>query len=343
MPFPTVERERIGAKLTTEPIAVLGAGAWGTALANVASRDGRSVILWGRGERHLEAMARERENRRFLPGLMLRESVEPCADLARITPARVALAAVPAQAMRETARRAGPFLRQGAAFVICAKGIERATRRFMSEVAAEELPQVEIAILSGPSFAEDVCRGLPTAVTLAAFHEDLAKSLSELLSTRSFRLYWTSDVRGAEIGGAAKNVLAIAAGLAEGRALGASAKAALVARGFAELARFGKALGARPDTLMGLSGLGDLILSCGSQQSRNFTLGMALAKGGSPGEASGGKLAEGAFTAQALVAMARERKVEMPIAEAIDAILEGRLSVDDAIEALLMRPLKAEA
>lgn len=329
--------------MSAEKIAVLGAGAWGTALANVAATGRAGVVLWAHDPAHVEALARDRENRRFLPGLPLPEGVEPRADLQSVEGADVVLAVVPAQAMREVARRFRPHLRAGVAFVICAKGIERGARRFMSDVVAEELPQVDIAILSGPSFAVDVCRGLPTAVTLAAHDDGLARRLCELLSTRVFRLYRSTDVRGVEIGGAAKNVLAIASGMAAGRALGASAQAALVARGFAELTRLGRAYGVAQETLMGLSGLGDLVLTCGSAQSRNFALGAALAQGDGPRDAAHGKLAEGAFTAEALVAMAHERGVEMPIAEAVDAILGGRWSVDDAIEALLMRPLKSEA
>jgi len=326
-----------------EKIAVLGAGAWGTALANVAATGRSGVALWGHDSEHIAALARDRENRAYLPGQPLAAGVAPCAEAEAVAGASVVLGVVPAQAMREVARRFRPILAPGTAFVICSKGIERGTRRFMSEVAAEELPQAKIAILSGPSFAADVCRGLPTAVTLAAHDEALARRLSELLSTRAFRLYRSTDVLGVEIGGAAKNVLAIASGMAAGRALGASAGAALIARGFAELTRLGRAYGVNQETLMGLSGLGDLVLTCGSAQSRNFAFGAALASGETPLSATHGKLAEGAFTASALVAMAKERGVEMPIAEAVEAILSGAIGVDQAIEALLMRPLKAEA
>jgi glycerol-3-phosphate dehydrogenase (NAD(P)+) len=319
-------------------VAVLGAGAWGTALANVAAQTTARVVLWGRDAEHIAAMARERENRRHLPGLPLAEGVAPTSDLASVADAGVILLVTPAQTARAVARSAQPHIRKGAAFVICAKGIERDRRKFMTEVVAEELLEVEIAVLSGPSFAADVCKGLPTAVTLAAFDDALAQRLCEQLSTRNFRLYRSSDVRGVEIGGAAKNVLAIANGVAAGRELGASAQAALIARGFAELMRLGRAWNVKQETLMGLSGLGDLVLSCGSTQSRNFALGLALGRG----ETADNKLAEGAFTAKVLVEMAHERGVEMPICEAVDAILDGRLSVQAAVEALLLRPLKAE-
>ena len=222
--------------------------------------------------------------------------------------------------------------------VACAKGIERGTRRFMTEIIGETLPNAKAAILSGPSFAIDVARGLPTAVTLACADEDLAAALAQALGSPTFRPYHTTDVRGVEIGGAAKNVLAIAAGIVQGRRLGASATAALVTRGFAELARFGRAYGARTETLTGLSGLGDLVLTCASPQSRNFSFGVALGEGHAPGD----KLAEGAFTASVLTEMAREKNVDMPISMAIAAVLDGKLSVDAAIESLLTRPFRAE-
>jgi glycerol-3-phosphate dehydrogenase (NAD(P)+) len=328
--------------MTRDSIAVLGAGAWGVALANVAAQGRARTPLWTRDPAHAAALARDRENRRHLPGLSLARAVEPTTDLSCIAGAEIVLAVVPAQAMRAVAQAARPHLAAGAAFVICAKGIERDRRRFMSEVVAEELPQARPAVLSGPSFAADVCKGLPTAVTLAAPEEALAQRLCEALSTKTFRLYRSTDMRGVEIGGAAKNVFAIAAGMASGRGLGASAQAALIARSFAELNRLGRALGARPETLMGLSGLGDLVLTCGSAQSRNFAFGQALGRGAATKDAAAGKLTEGAFTAHVLVEMARAEGLEMPIAEAVDAILSARLGVDAAIDALLMRPLKAE-
>jgi glycerol-3-phosphate dehydrogenase (NAD(P)+) len=328
--------------MTRATVAVLGAGAWGVALANVAAQGRARAPLWAHDPRTAQALARDRENKRRLPGLPLAAAVAPTDDISIVREAEIILAVTPAQAIRMTARAARPHLREGAAFVICAKGIERERGRFLSEVVREELPQASVAVLSGPSFAADVCRGLPTAVTLAAHDEQLARHLCEELSTKTFRLYRSTDVRGVEIGGAAKNVLAIAAGMSHGRGLGASAQAALIARGFAELMRLGRALGARQETLMGLSGLGDLVLTCGSAQSRNFALGEALGRGESLEDATHGKLAEGAFTARVMVEMARAHDVELPIAEAVDAILSARLSIDGAVEALLMRPLKAE-
>jgi glycerol-3-phosphate dehydrogenase (NAD(P)+) len=226
--------------------------------------------------------------------------------------------------------------------IACAKGIERDTHKFMTEVIGESAPEAVPAILSGPSFASDVARGLPTAVTLASRDAGIAAALGGALGSTAFRLYHSTDVRGVEIGGAAKNVLAIAAGIVAGRTLGASAAAALITRGFAELFRFGEALGARPQTLTGLSGLGDLVLTCSSSQSRNFSFGLAWGRGATP-DAATAPLAEGFFTAPALIEMASAARVEMPIAAAVANILARRVSVDEAIEALLMRPFRAEA
>jgi glycerol-3-phosphate dehydrogenase (NAD(P)+) len=253
------------------------------------------------------------------------------------------LIAVPAQALRDTVSGLGGAIAAGTPVVACAKGIERTTRRFMTEIIAECLPGSMPAILSGPSFAADVARGLPTAVTLAAADETVAQRLARALGSALFRPYHSGDVRGVEIGGAAKNVLAIAAGIVAGRKLGASALAALTTRGFAELMRFGRAYGAQPETLTGLSGLGDLILTCTSPKSRNFSLGLALGQGHDLNEArQSGHLVEGAFTAAVLVDMAGARGVEMPIAAAVTAVLDGALAIDTAIEALLTRPLRAE-
>ena len=328
--------------MSLDHIAVLGAGAWGTALANVAARGGARVSLWARDPAAVTAMAVSRESR-GLPGFRMDDRVTPTSSIAEAVTANAVLLAVPAQASRDVAALA-TAVPAGTPVVACAKGIERGTRKFMSEVIAECLPQAVPAILSGPSFAADVARGLPTAVTLAATDEGLARALAQRLGSPTFRPYHSTDVRGVEIGGAAKNVLAIAAGIVAGRKLGASALAALTTRGFAELARFGRAFGARTETLAGLSGLGDLILSCVSPQSRNFSLGLALGEGRTVEEAHrDGKLVEGMFTAAVLVEMAKERGVEMPIATAVAALLDGRMSVDGAIESLLTRPLRAEA
>jgi glycerol-3-phosphate dehydrogenase (NAD(P)+) len=322
-------------------IVVLGAGSWGTALANVTARAGRRVTLWARDTKTAAAIARTRESPR-LAGIKLAASVEVTADIAAASDADMALLAVPAQALREAALLLEPVLPSGTPVVTCSKGIERGSHKFMTEVIAECVQTALPAILSGPSFASDVARGLPTAVTLAARDLDLAERLAQAIGSATFRLYHSSDVRGVEIGGAAKNVLAIAAGIVAGRGLGASAAAALTTRGFAELFRFGRAFGARPETLTGLSGLGDLALTCSTAQSRNYSFGVALGMGEKPQEAAHGRLAEGASTAQALVELARARQIEMPIAFAISSVLDGSMSIDAAIESLLTRPFREE-
>lgn len=324
-------------------IAVVGAGAWGTALANLAGRAGAQVALWARDPAHAAEMAATGVNARRLPGVPLAPTISPTADLAAIATADILLLAVPTQALRSAARALVSFAPGGAPIIICAKGIERGTGLFPSQILAEVLPDNPPAILSGPSFAADVARGLPTAVTLAAETEERAAALALVLTAPWFRLYHSTDMRGVEIGGAAKNVLAIANGIAAGRRLGASAGAALIARGFAELTRFGAALGANPATLTGLSGLGDLVLTCSSPQSRNFAFGFALGQGTSIAAASAdGKLVEGVHTCGILLDLARQKSVEMPIAAAVEAVVAGRIEIDAAIEALLARPAKPE-
>jgi glycerol-3-phosphate dehydrogenase (NAD(P)+) len=322
-------------------IAVLGAGAWGTALANVAATPGRRVDLWSRHPDHAADMAEHRENRRSLPGVRFEDGVEPTSALDVLGGAEMVLLAVPAQHLRATLG-ALPPLPEGIPIVLCAKGIEAASGLLMSDVLARCRPGHPAVALSGPSFAADVGRGSPTAVTVAARDGGLARRIAADLARPQFRLYFTDDLRGVEIGGASKNVLAIASGIAAGLGLGASASAALMARGFAELARFGRAMGARPETLMGLSGLGDLVLTCSSPRSRNFALGRALGAGASLPEASAGQLAEGAATAPILCRLARERGVDMPIANSVAAILAGATTPRDALDALLSRPSRAE-
>ena len=322
-------------------IVVLGAGAWGTALANVVARAGRDVTLWARDEQTAATLAKQRTNAR-LPGVKLEESVEVTGDIACARRGDAVLIAVPAQTLRAVARAIDTSLRPGTPVVACAKGVERGTRKFMTEVIAESAPRAMPAILSGPSFASDVAKGLPTAVTLALSDDARAAELARALGSATFRPYHSTDVRGVEIGGAAKNVLAIAAGIVTGRKLGASASAALITRGFAELFRFGKAFGARPETLTGLSGLGDLILSCSTAQSRNFSAGIALGEGRALDEIRKNKLAEGIDTAPVLVELAKAKNIEMPISSAVAGVLDGQMSVDDAIGSLLTRPFKAE-
>ncbi len=322
-------------------IAVLGGGAWGTALALTCARAGRSVTLWEQDGANAEQLKQRRESR-FLPGVRLDERVAVAADLAEAARAEAILVVVPAQAVRAVMQALSPLLSERIPVIVCAKGIERGSKKFMTEVIGECAPTASPAILSGPSFAADVARGMPTAVTLAAADANLAAALAQAIGSAAFRPYHSSDVRGVEIGGAAKNVLAIAAGVVTGRELGASALAALTTRGFAELVRFGKAYGAKPETMMGLSGLGDLLLTCSSPQSRNFTFGIKLGRGERPDSIHAG-LAEGVFTAPVLLDMTRDRAVDMPISAAVAALLSGKMTVDTAIESLLTRPFKAEA
>lgn len=321
-------------------IAVLGGGAWGTALALTALRAGHDVTLWARDVESVNAINARRENPRYLPGITLDQGLVASTDLAAaIEGATCVLAVVPAQAMRGMLVELSGILPDGVPLVLCAKGIERDTGQLLSQIASEILPHNPIGALSGPSFATDVARGLPTAVTVACREEALALRLATLFSSPSFRCYSSTDLIGVEVGGALKNVLAIAAGAVSGAGLGASAQAAMVTRGFVELRRVGAAFGAEPETLMGLSGLGDLILTCGSAQSRNFAYGMALGRGDSR---DGMKLAEGVATAGIAARVAREKGVEAPIIEAVDAILSARITIREAVEALMARPLKSE-
>jgi glycerol-3-phosphate dehydrogenase (NAD(P)+) len=273
---------------------------------------------------------------------MLEAGVIPTADLSRAGAARAVLLVTPAQTCAPMAEALGLVMKPATPLVLCAKGIDRASRLFLGDIISDLLPRQPFGVLSGPSFAEDVSRGLPTAVVLAAADAVIAEALAGALSGTTFRVYHGTDVRGVEIGGAAKNVLAIACGAVIGRGLGESARAALVARGFAELMRFARAYGAEPQTLMGLSGLGDLVLTASSLKSRNYAFGEALGRGLGVAEASGGKLAEGALTAAALVDLADARGIDMPIARQVAALVAGEVSLDAAITALMSRPARTE-
>jgi glycerol-3-phosphate dehydrogenase (NAD(P)+) len=319
-------------------VAVIGAGAWGTALADVAARAGREVILCARNADSASNIAATRVNPK-LPGVKLDAAIGVTGELPQAANADIILMATPAQNLRQALTALAPHLARAKPVIACAKGIERGTHQFMTEVIAAAAPQVTPAILSGPGFADDVARGLPTAVTLAARDEQLAAALVQALGSATFRPYHSTDIRGVEIGGAAKNVLAIAAGISVGRNLGASALAALTTRGFSELVRLGHACGARGETMAGLSGLGDLILTCSNPQSRNFALGIALGRGETPPP---GKLAEGEFTAPVLIELAQSKNIDMPVSSAVAAILAGKVTIDAAIEGLLTRPFKAE-
>jgi len=321
-------------------MGVIGGGAWGTALAQVAARDGLPVTLWAREPEVVESVNTAHENRHFLAGVPLSETIRATGDLADLAGHDALLVVAPAQHVRAVLA-AAPI--GTTPLVLCAKGIEAGTRLLVGEVAHQAAPDAPIAVLSGPTFAHEVAAGKPTAVTLACEDEGLRARLAERLAGPAFRTYGSADIIGAEIGGAVKNVLAIACGVVEGAGLGLNARAALIARGFAEMTRFGLARGGQAETLTGLSGLGDLVLTCSSTNSRNFSLGVGLGQGKSAAAllADRKTVAEGAFTAPVLREAAAEARVDMPVTEAVNALLEG-VAVRDVIEALLSRPLREE-
>jgi glycerol-3-phosphate dehydrogenase (NAD(P)+) len=325
-------------------IGIIGGGAWGTALAVTARRAGRDVILWAREGEVVAAINERHENPLFLPGIAIDPAIAATGELAIAASANAVLLAVPAQHLREIAGWLAPSLRPGAAVVICAKGVEEKTGALMSEAAAAVLPGAKLAILSGPTFAGEVARGLPTAVTLATADQALGRAVIAALGTRSFRPYLSDDMVGAEVGGAVKNVLAIACGIVAGRRLGDNARAALITRGLAEMVRLARVKGGRAETLMGLSGLGDLTLTCTGLQSRNHSLGFALGEGKSLAEILGTRrsIAEGVSSAAAVGALARRLGVDMPIVAAVDAILHRAADIDETIAGLLARPFRAE-
>lgn len=325
-------------------VGIVGGGAWGTALAQTLALAGRNVVLWAYEPDTIREINEHHLNRNYLPGVSLEPGIRATGKLADIAAQDVVLLVPPAQNLRAVASELSPHFSDGRPAVICAKGIERSSGKLMGDVLAEALPGALPAILSGPSFAADVARGLPAAVTLACADEEIGRSLAEGLGYRNLRIYWSSDVIGVQLGGAIKNVLAIAAGIVDGKQLGASAHAALIARGFAELRRLGEAMGARPETLMGLSGLGDLILTCGSSKSRNMSLGRALGEGQNLEAILGQRRAvtEGIYTAEAVSRLAGKFDVQMPICQAVLDIVTGEISIDAAIESLLTRPMKSE-
>lgn len=327
-----------------QSVAVLGGGAWGTALAQVAAAAGRDVSIWALEGEVVEAINSAHENQLFLPGIPLNPHLRATAALAEAAKADLILAAPPAQHMRAVLAAIRPHLPAKPAIALCAKGVERGTLALMTDVLAAELPGTVPAVLSGPGFAKDVARGLPTATTIASPDADLANRIVATIGLPTFRPYVADDLVGAEIGGAVKNVIAIGCGVAEGRKLGDGARAALITRGFAELVRLGLAMGAKAETLNGLCGLGDLVLTCASLNSRNTSLGAALGEGRKLKDvlAERRSVAEGMESAPAVVALAQKFGVDMPICTAVDAIVGERISIDEAITALLSRPFKAE-
>ena len=326
-------------------VGVIGGGAWGTALAQVCARAGSEGVLWAREAEVVETINRSHENTLFLKGFALEPQIRATGNLADLAGAEVVLVVAPAQHLRAVLKEFSAHVRPGLPVALCSKGVEQGTLKLMTEVLAETLPQAVPAVLSGPSFAAEVARGLPTAVTIACPDPEVGQMLVETVALPTFRPYLAADMIGAEVGGSVKNVLAIACGIVEGRGLGRSAHASLITRGFAEMTRLAVALGGQAETVAGLCGLGDLVLTCSSSQSRNMSVGLALGAGQTLDEALAGKLsvAEGVASAPAVCALARSVGVETPICEAVDAVLAGRLDVDTAIQGLLSRPLRTEA
>ena len=326
---------------TKKPVAVIGAGAWGTALAQMAANDGREVLIWAREPEVVEAINTQNCNTAFLPSATLSENIRGTGNLADLDCIETVLVVTPAQHLGATLEQLSSAPRD---LILCSKGIEASTGRLMNDVAKDAAPSSEIAVLAGPTFAHEVAAGLPSAVTLACGGgETQWDRISPALARPSFRPYYSDDLTGAEIGGSVKNVLAIASGVVSGLQLGQNARAALIARGYAEMQRFGEALGARRDTLNGLCGLGDLVLTCSSESSRNFSLGKALGEGQSVEAlmANRSTVAEGAHTAPILAKLAAEHNVSMPISEAVNDLLSGAPAKDIVVQ-LLARPLKAE-
>ena len=328
--------------MSIDRLGVIGGGAWGTALAQVAATGGRETLLWAMESDVVEAINAGHENPVYLPGQRLDPAIRATSNLSELGGCDGWLVVTPAQHMRSVLEAAPSGNRP---LILCSKGIEEGSGRLLHVVAHEACPDAPVTVLSGPTFAHEVAAGLPTAVTLAAENESLGETLRERIASPRFRVYLSDDVAGAEIGGAVKNVLAIACGVVEGKGLGQNARAALIARGFAEMTRFGLANGARRETLAGLSGLGDLVLTCSSTSSRNFSLGKGIGEGKSAAELMSDRrtVAEGAFTAPVLAKLAQERGIDMPIVAAVHGLLSGRFSVDEVLEQLLSRPPRPES
>jgi glycerol-3-phosphate dehydrogenase (NAD(P)+) len=331
--------------MSFDKIGVIGGGAWGTALAQSTSVAGREVLLWAYEFETITDINDYHQNRTYLPGVKLDPKIRATGKLKEIAACDAILLVTPTQHVRAIAADLNPHLADGKPLVICAKGIEQSTRKLLSEVLSETTPKAALAVLSGPSFAAEVARGLPAAVTLACDDEALGEKLAYAVGHTTFRPYWSDDLIGAQVGGAVKNVLAIGAGIVIGKQLGASAHAALVTRGFNEIIHLGESLGAQLETLTGLCGMGDVMLTCSSPQSRNMSLGIALGQGETLEDVLGSRksVSEGVFTASAVIEMAKERKLDLPICAAVESVVSGAATVDQAIEELLARPLRAEA
>lgn len=325
-----------------QTIGVIGGGAWGTALAQVFALGGRDVLLWALESNVAAAINVQHENATYLPGIKLDKALKATDDLREVSRRDILLLVTPAQHMRATLETIKDDIEAGKPVVICAKGIELKSGKLLSEVAREVVPKAEIAILTGPTFAREIAAGLPGAVTIAAQDKDAGERLQQALGTKTFRPYITQDIIGAQLGGAIKNVIAIACGVVYGRKMGESGRAALLTRGVAEIARLGVAMGAQKETLLGMCGIGDLMLTCSSMQSRNFSLGVALGEGKDVHEILSSRKAvtEGVYSAAAALALAKKHAVDMPITEAVNSCVHEGISVDEAIQDMLNRPFR---
>jgi glycerol-3-phosphate dehydrogenase (NAD(P)+) len=326
-------------------IGVIGAGAWGTALSQALAATGRDVTIWAREEEVVHAINAQHENTMYLQGVPLHDGLKATSSLQDACAADVILIMTPAQHVRSTLEAIKPQLEKGKPFIICSKGVETETGYLMSEVAEEVIPAGKVGILTGPTFASEIARGLPCAVTIAMHDKELGQHVIEALGSRTLRTYLTNDVIGTQVGGAVKNVIAIACGVIAGKKMGESARCALITRGLTEIGRLAKAMGAQKETLMGMCGVGDLMLTASSMQSRNFSLGFALGEGKTLEEILGDRIAvtEGVHTAKALQVMAKNNAVDMPISRAVYQLLHEGLSIDEIIEKTLNRPLRRES
>jgi len=325
-------------------VGVIGAGAWGTALAQAATFAGRSVLIQAREPEVVDGINVTHENSLYLKGVKLSPKVRATGDLADLAPCDLILAVPPAQHMRATLKAFAPYARDGVPVVLCSKGVERGSDALMTEVLADVLPRATAAVLAGPNFAREVAEGKPSAVTVACADENVGARIAATMAGPSFRPYLSPDLIGAEAGGAIKNVIAIACGISEGKGLGRNAHAALITRGFAEMSRLAIALGAKFETMSGLCGMGDLVLTCSSPQSRNMAVGLALGQGMTLAQALEGKVsvAEGVESAPAVVDLGKRQGVELPLCNAVHAVLTGKIDVDTAVGMLMSRPLKVE-
>lgn len=329
----------------SERIGIIGGGAWGTALAQVYARAGRETLLWAREAEVVSSINSAHENTPFLPGAALSPALKATGDLADFKGFDILLLVPPAQHFRASLASLKPYLHKGQHLVICAKGIEISSGRLLSDIAADIAPECIISVLTGPTFAREIALGCPAAVTLATADKTAGEALQKTLGTTDFRPYLTQDVIGTQVGGAIKNVIAIACGMAHGKGLGESARAALLTRGLIEMARLAQALGGETETLMGLCGVGDLTLTANSMQSRNFSMGAALGEGKTMDEvlASRSAVTEGVYTAEAALKLADTLHIEMPITKAVYLCLHGQTNVGEAMRSLMTRPLKTES